>query len=148
MPQPMPSRTARAIATTELPPPWRYVPAAKALMPSVEPTDRSTFRVITTSDWPVATSTRMVAFSRRSLMPCSDRKSLLPIWVMTIITRKTARMASSRILKTRSTSRVPLDLVASAAGAGLGAVTVTRLPSRWLRPSRIPRWRRSVRSRR
>ncbi len=62
-------------------------------------------------------------------MPCSDRNSLLPIWVMAIITRKTTRMASSRILKTRSTSRVPLDLGTSAAGAGLGAVTVIRRPS-------------------
>lgn len=73
----MPSRIASTIAITGLPPPCRYVPAAKALIPRVEPTDRSTLRVMTTRDWPVATSTRMVAFSSRSLMPCSDRNSLL-----------------------------------------------------------------------
>ncbi|CAM5744004.1 hypothetical protein SHIRM173S_04239 [Streptomyces hirsutus] len=137
-PKPMPS-TAASATTTGFPPSWRYTPAAKAEMPSVEPTDRSTLRVMTTRAWPVATRTRMVAFSSRSLMPCSDRNSLLPAWVTAIITRKTSRMASSRTLNTRSTSRVPLDFGTST--TGLAPTTVMR-PSPWLRPSRFPRWRR------
>ncbi len=68
MPRSITVRTPWSVPATNL-------PQAKAERPTTDPTERSMFRVITTADWPTASSTRIEALSSRSLMPWSDRKS-------------------------------------------------------------------------
>ncbi|MCB5294002.1 hypothetical protein BJQ90_03464 [Arthrobacter sp. SO3] len=50
-------------------------PVPKATSPSIEPTDRSMFRVMISRVCPAARIITMVAFNRRSLTPCGVRNS-------------------------------------------------------------------------
>ena len=50
-------------------------PVPKATSPSIDPTDRSMFRVMISRVWPTARIIMIVAFSSRSFTPCGVRKS-------------------------------------------------------------------------
>ncbi len=96
----------------------------------MEPTDRSTFRMISTKVWPMAAMPVMAAASIRSVRPCTERKRLFDSDVPTSTTSNaTATGVSRRRRMLRSVVRWTITGGGPAASAALTPPT----PGRWRR---------------
>ncbi len=111
---------ANAFISWPSPPSRIWSPAMYAARPSVEPTDRSTLRMISTKVWPMATMPVMAAASIRSVRPCTDRKRLFDSEVpISTTSRATATGVSRRRRMVRAVVRCTITGGGPAASAAL-----------------------------
>jgi len=129
-PSPMPS-PARKTSGSGRPCAWLARWAVRnAEIPSTDPTDRSTFRLITTIVSPSASSAKIVASTSTNWMLVMDRKRG---WIAAVIatnTIRTATMPNSRTRNTRSASRRELADAGLPGSRGGASVAVIGLPPR------------------